>query len=74
MYVVEGMWIFLSQGEFFLFDLDVDNIKIVEEIIKWIQENFYFFCDLGLLNIMMEYYLKMCFFICLQILSGIYEV
>lgn len=63
----------LNQRDLFCL-LDVDNIKIVEEIKVLIYENFYLFCDFGLLYVMVEYYLKICLLVCLQILSGIYEV
>lgn len=73
MHAAEGTWTLPSQGEFSLLDLDADNIKTVEETTKRIQENLHSSRDSGLLNTMMEYYLKTRSPTCLQILSGIHE-
>lgn len=73
MHAAEGTWTLPSQGEFSLLDLDADNIKTVEETTKRIQENLHSSRDAGLLNTMMEYYLKTRSPTCLQILSGIHE-
>lgn len=62
-----------SQGEFSLGDLDADNIKTVEEAKLRIQGNLHSSRDPGLLNAMVEYYLKTRSPVCLQILSSIHE-
>lgn len=62
-----------AQGEFSLGDLDADNIKTVEETKARIQGNLHSSRDPGLLNAMVEYYLKTRSPACLQILSSIHE-
>ena len=62
-----------SQGEFSLLDLDADNLNTVEETKARIQEILHSSRDSGLLNTMVEYYLKTRSPACLQILSGIHE-
>lgn len=61
-----------SQGDLFSL-LDADNIKTVEETKALINENLHSSRDPGLLNAMVEYYLKTRSTACLQILSGIHE-
>lgn len=62
-----------TQGEFSLGDLDADNIKTVEETKARIQGNLHSSRDPGLLNAMVDYYLKTRSPACLQILSSIHE-
>jgi len=62
-----------TQGEFSLGDLDADNIKTVEETKARIQGNLHSSRDPGLLNAMVDYYLKTRSPACLQILSTIHE-
>lgn len=62
-----------SQGDFSLLDLDADNLNTVEETKARIQEILHSSRDSGLLNTMVEYYLKTRSPACLQILSGIHE-
>lgn len=62
-----------TQGEFSLGDLDADDIKTVEETKARIQGNLHSSRDPGLLNAMVDYYLKTRSPACLQILSSIHE-
>lgn len=62
-----------TQGEFSLGDLDAENIKTIEETKAWIQGNLHSSRDPGLLNAMVDYYLKTRSPACLQILSSIHE-
>ena len=62
----------LSQGDLFSL-LDADNKHTVEETKALIHENLHSSRDPGLLNSMVEFYLKTRSQACLQILSGIHE-
>lgn len=61
-----------SQGDLFSL-LDADNKHTVEETKALIHENLHSSRDPGLLNSMVEFYLKTRSQACLQILSGIHE-
>lgn len=61
-----------SQGDLFSL-LDADNKHTVEETKALIHENLHSSRDPGLLNSMVEFYLRTRSQACLQILSGIHE-